>query len=204
MELKMLESIKSYFCLDDEIEKLLKTKEQKDRNKILKNIINSDNGAIKIVYILININLNDKDIKNIFNLLENLDSDKYPIYEILNLLHSNNAEIRNQGIELLKEYDNNIISNIVKELITEDSSFTLLAFKILGGVSIDDKRDYILELLENEENVDVAMNAVEYLQNIAEARDIMILNQLKEKFKNSKYASFTIDLAIDNISKNNI
>jgi HEAT repeat protein len=57
----------------------------------------------------------------------------------------------------------------------------------------------MLELLEKEEDINVAMTAVDYLAEIGTPNDIDILERLKDRFKDDYYANFAIDRAISSI-----
>jgi 2C-methyl-D-erythritol 2,4-cyclodiphosphate synthase len=54
----------------------------------------------------------------------------------------------------------------------------------------------LVELLETEQDVNVAMTAVDYLAEIGEEEDIALLETVKERFKDEYYAVFAVDQAI--------
>ena len=54
----------------------------------------------------------------------------------------------------------------------------------------------LIELLETEDDINVAMTAVDYMGEIGEVEDIPLLESLKERFTGDFYAEFAVDGAI--------
>ena len=70
------------------------------------------------------------------------------------------------------------------------------SINVLGDVNFPESRDMLVELLEDEEDINVAMTAVDYMGEIGEVEDIELLESLKERFKDDVYANFAVDGAI--------
>ena len=131
--------------------------------------------------------------------LSNMDPDKAPIEEVMELLKLPNAYIRNLGISILQDYGPAIKYYIVKFLIGDDYDLRIFAINVLGDVNFAESRDMLIELLEGEENINVAMTAVDYMAEIGQPEDIALLKEVKERFKDESYAQFAIDAAIEAI-----
>jgi hypothetical protein len=54
----------------------------------------------------------------------------------------------------------------------------------------------LVELLQKEQDINVAMTAVDYLAEIGEIVDIPLLDSLKDKFSNEPYVVFAVNNAI--------
>ena len=54
----------------------------------------------------------------------------------------------------------------------------------------------LVELLEDEQDINVAMTAVDYMGEIGEEKDIELLEEIKDRFKDEVYAQFAVDGAI--------
>ncbi len=132
-------------------------------------------------------------------ILSNMDPDEAPIEGVMELLKLSNAYVRNLGISILQDYGPAIKYYIVKFLIGDDYDLRIFAINVLGDVNFPESRDMLIELLEGEENINVAMTAVDYMAEIGQPEDVELLKQVKERFKDESYAQFAIDAAIKSI-----
>ncbi|MEA3354063.1 MAG: HEAT repeat domain-containing protein [Campylobacterota bacterium] len=118
---------------------------------------------------------------------------------IFKMLQASNAYLRNKAITFLQEYGETAKPFISKLLHNDDKDIRIFAVNILGDVNYEDSRDMLLDLIENEENINVIMTAVDYLGEIGELEDMEELLSLKEKFSKEPYVAFGIDLACEKI-----
>ena len=132
-------------------------------------------------------------IASVISLME--PNDKL-IESIMGLLKLENAYVRNLGISILRNYGTAIKYYIVKFLIGDDRDLRIFAINVLGDVNFAESRGMLVELLENEEDINVAMTAVDYMGEIGELNDIELLESLKERFNKSVYVNFAVDSAI--------
>jgi HEAT repeat protein len=116
----------------------------------------------------------------------------------MDLLKIKNAYIRNLGITTLQSYGDAIKYYIVKFLIGEDRDLRIFAINVLGDVNFPESREMLVELLEHEQDVNVAMTAVDYMAEIGEPRDIPLLESVKSRF-DEPYVAFAVDNAIRTI-----
>jgi HEAT repeat protein len=86
----------------------------------------------------------------------------------------------------------------VKFLIGDDRDLRIFAINVLGDVNFAQSRDMLIELLENESDINVAMTAVDYMAEIGEMEDIPLLETVKSRFQDA-YVDFAIDNAIRSI-----
>jgi len=177
----------SYFYNEDEHDK---------KHYALDSFVNFDDGLIELIEILKD-EEQDKDILTyVATIFVGLDPKDAPIDDIMELLKIENAFIRNLGISILQSYGSEIKYYIVKFLIGNDRDLRIFAINVLGDVNFEESRDMMLELLESEEDINVAMTAVDYLAEIGEEEDIEILEGLKDRFKGDPYATFAVDNTI--------
>jgi len=141
-----------------------------------------------------------KDISTrIATVVSGMDAANVPIDTIMDLLKLENAYIRNLGISMLTHFGSAIKYNIVKFLIGEDKNLRIFAINVLGDVNFPESREMLLELLENEQNINVSMTAVDYMAEIGKIEDIPLLESLKDRFNAESYAEYAIDNAINSI-----
>ncbi|WP_372999176.1 HEAT repeat domain-containing protein [Sulfurimonas sp.] len=128
--------------------------------------------------------------------ISNMDPESAPIESIMELLKLDNAYVRNLGISILRDFGDAIKYYIVKFLIGDDRDLRIFAINVLGDVDFAESRDMLIELLEDEEDINVAMTAVDYMGEIGEEEDIELLESLKARFNNEFYVEFAVDGAI--------
>ena len=139
----------------------------------------------------------DKEISTkVAAVVSNMDPEEAPIETIMDLLKLHNAYTRNLGISMLRDFGDAIKYYIVKFLIGDDRDLRIFAINVLGDVNFAESRDMLIELLETEEDINVAMTAVDYMSEIGEVEDIPLLESLKERFNGDVYAEFAVDGAI--------
>lgn len=134
----------------------------------------------------------------IASVLSKLERKRAPIEAVMELLKVHNAYIRNLGITILQDYGDAIKYYIVKFLIGDDSDLRIFAINVLGDVNFAESREMLVELLERETEINVAMTAVDYMAEIGEEADIPLLESLKERF-NDFYVTFAVDNAVRSI-----
>ena len=130
------------------------------------------------------------------SVISSMNPEDAPIEHIMDLLKLENAYTRNLGISILKDFGEAIKYYIVKFLIGDDKDLRIFAINVLGDVDFAESRDMLVELLEDEEDINVAMTAVDYMAEIGEEEDIELLEKVKDRFKDEVYAEFAIDGAI--------
>ncbi|MDD5717577.1 MAG: HEAT repeat domain-containing protein [Sulfuricurvum sp.] len=155
-----------------------------------------DGGGKMLVRLLVDNPFIYKDMAvNIASQLSKMDRKRAPIESVMELLKVRNAYIRNLGITTLQSYGDAIKYYIVKFLIGNDRDLRIFAINVLGDVNFPESREMLVELLENEHDVNVAMTAVDYMAEIGEPQDIPLLESIKGRF-DDPYVAFAVDNAI--------
>ncbi|MEA2100151.1 MAG: HEAT repeat domain-containing protein [Campylobacterota bacterium] len=152
-------------------------------------------GEYLIAYIN-NENIDNRLSTKIAAVISNMDPDDAPIEAIMDLLKLDDAYIRNLGISILRDFGNAIKYYIVKFLIGDDRDLRIFAINVLGDVDFAESRDMLVELLETEEDINVAMTAVDYMGEIGEEEDIPLLESLKDRFSGDFYVEFAVNSTI--------
>jgi HEAT repeat protein len=158
-----------------------------------------EEGGRYLVSMLIDPGLHRDIAAAIGAILAKMDRKKAPIESIMELLKERNAYIRNLGISLLQDYGDAIKYYIVKFLIGDDRDLRIFAINVLGDVNFAESREMLIELLEHEQDINVAMTAVDYMAEIGEEEDVPLLESLKERFKHDAYVGFCVDGAVSSI-----
>ncbi|MBC8238767.1 MAG: HEAT repeat domain-containing protein [Helicobacteraceae bacterium] len=192
----VIEELPKFASLDDAVGFFQTSKEFDKMDYAIEEIAKFDKGGSFLVS-YINNDTADKNISTkIASVISSMNPDDAPIDEIMDLLKLENAYIRNLGISILRDFGNAIKYYIVKFLIGDDRDLRIFAINVLGDVDFAESRDMLVELLETEEDINVAMTAVDYMGEIGEMEDIDLLESLKERFAGDFYAEFAVDSAI--------
>lgn len=158
-----------------------------------------DGGGEALVKFLMKIPYVHKDIASkIASTLSKMDGARAPIESVMGLLKVRNAYIRNLGITTLQSYGDAIKYYIIKFLIGDDRDLRIFAINVLGDVNFSESREMLIEVLEKESDINVAMTAVDYMAEIGEVVDIPLLESVKGRFHDA-YVDFAIDNAIRSI-----
>ena len=189
IEFNTLDECLEFYKNEDELEK---------KYYAIEKMVEFSNGADELVKLL-EIEDEQKITSFMGSVLAKIEPEQAPIEAILELLNSENAFIRNLAISILRDYGKEIKYYIVKYLLGEDRDLRIFAINVLGDVEFAESRDMLIELLENEADLNVAMTAVDYLAEIGEIEDIGLLESLKDRFNQDPYVEFGVNSAIKSI-----
>jgi HEAT repeat protein len=186
-ELASLEEAIAYFHAAEDVAQ---------RDYAIEEIVKFEDGGEFLVEYINDDNVDTQISTKIASVISNMDPDDAPIENIMDLLKLENAYIRNLAISILRNFGDSIKYYIVKFLIGDDRDLRIFAINVLGDVDFSESRDMLVELLEKEEDINVAMTAVDYMGEIGEEEDIPLLESLKERFSGDFYVEFAVDGAI--------
>jgi len=167
-----------------------------NRDYAIEEIIKFEGGGDYLISFINDENVDKNTATKIAAVISNIDPDDAPIEAIMDLLKLENAYIRNLGISILRDFGNAIKYYIVKFLIGDDRDLRIFAINVLGDVDFAESRDMLVELLESEEDINVAMTAVDYMGEIGEEEDMPLLESLKDRFSGDAYVEFAVNGAI--------
>lgn len=176
-----------FFQTNDDLDK---------KDHLVEEIAKFDGGADFLVNYINNADADKNVSTKIASVLSNMEPDDELIESIMELLKLDNAYTRNLGISILRDFGDAIKYYIVKFLIGDDRDLRIFAINVLGDVNFSESRDMMIELLETEDDINVAMTAVDYLGEIGEMEDIALLETLKDRFSGDFYVNFAVDRAI--------
>ena len=195
-EQQVIEELPELSTLEEAIEFFESTEDNEKKDYAVEEIAKFRDGDQYLVSYIDNDEVDKKISTKVASVLSTLEPTDELIEAIMELLKLDNAYIRNLGISILRDFGSAIKYYIVKFLIGDDRDLRIFAINVLGDVDFAESRDMLVELLEGEEDINVAMTAVDYMAEIGEEEDIPLLESLKDRFGNDVYAEFAVDNAI--------
>ena len=195
----IIEELPKFSSLENAIAFFQSSDESDKVDYVVEEIMKFDKGAKFLVSCINDDSVEKNTLTKIASALSSMNSDDAPIEDIMELLKLENAYVRSLGISIHRDYGDSIKYYIVKFLIGNDRDLRIFAINVLGDVDFSESRDMLRELLETEEDINVAMTAVDYMGEIGEVEDVVLLESLKERFKSDVYAQFAVDTAIKSI-----
>jgi len=191
-----VEELPTFSTLEDAIDFFNSQDDMDKKDYAIEEISRLHNGGSFLISYINNEEVDKRISTKVAAVISNMDPDDAPVEEIMDLLKLNNAYIRNLGISILRDFGDSIKYYIVKFLIGDDRDLRIFAINVLGDVDFAESRDMLVELLETEEDINVAMTAVDYMGEIGEPEDISLLESLKERFSGDFYAEFAVNTAV--------
>jgi HEAT repeat protein len=191
-----VEELPKFSTLEEAITYFESSSNRDNKDYAIEEIAKFDESVEYLISCIKKEDIDKSFLTKIASVLSTLDPEDAPIEEIMELLKEDNAYVRNLAISVLRDFGDAIKYYIVKFLIGEDRDLRIFAINVLGDVNFAESRDMLVELLEDEEDINVAMTAVDYMAEIGEEKDIELLESLKARFNNEFYVEFAVDGAI--------
>ncbi|MEA2073416.1 MAG: HEAT repeat domain-containing protein [Campylobacterota bacterium] len=188
--------LESYSNLEEAIEAFNDAEDDTQKDYTIDEIVKFHGGSEFLIEHIQDSEIHKNVATKIASVISAMEPDEAPIEKIMDLLKLDDAYVRNLGISMLRDFGGSIKYYIVKFLIGDDRDLRIFAINVLGDVDFAESRDMLVELLESEEDVNVAMTAVDYMGEIGEVEDIELLESLKERFSGEVYVEFAVDGAV--------
>jgi HEAT repeat protein len=136
----------------------------------------------------------------ILNALAHLCDDE-AIAGLVHCLRSEDAALRNEAIEVLKEVPNEIEPIIHTLLNDSDSDVRIFAVNILESLRHKNVEKWLINVIEKDAHLNVCATAVDLLSEIGSEIALPALKQLKIRFEDEPYICFSVDLALKRIEE---
>jgi HEAT repeat protein len=116
-------------------------------------------------------------------------------------MRSEDAALRNEAIEAMKQLPE-AVAPIMQALLTDtDSDLRILSVNILESLRHPDVEKWLIEVIARDPHVNVCATAVDLLGEVGSSDALEPLRRLKARFADEPYMQFAADLAIKRISE---
>lgn len=134
----------------------------------------------------------------ILNALAHL-GDSVAIAGLVQCLRSENAALRNEAIEVLKDIPDKVVPIIDNLLNDTDSDVRIFAVNILESLRHENVEKWLINVIEKDPHLNVCAAAVDLLAEVGTEFAVTSLKHLKVRFEDEPYICFSVDLALKRI-----
>jgi len=127
--------------------------------------------------------------------------DNDAITGLIHCLSSDDAALRNEAIEVLKEIPQHVEPIIDALLLDTDSDVRIFAVNILESLRHKNVEKWLIQVIEKDAHVNVCATAVDLLSEVGSEKALPALKNLKNRFADEPYICFSTDLAIKRIEE---
>ncbi|MBK9444497.1 MAG: HEAT repeat domain-containing protein [Comamonadaceae bacterium] len=121
---------------------------------------------------------------------------------LVDCLRSEDAALRNEAIEAMKQLPDEV-APIMHGLLTDaDPDVRIFSVNVLESLRHPDVELWLIEVITQDAHVNVCATAVDLLSEVGSAAALAPLQQLKAHFEDEPYMQFAANLALRRINEN--
>jgi HEAT repeat protein len=128
--------------------------------------------------------------------------DREAVTGLVKCLSSEDAALRNEAIEAMKELPDEVVPIMGGLLKDSDPDVRIFAVNILESLRHPDVEKWLVDVIENDSQVNVCATAVDLLSEVGTSYSMDALKRLKTRFPDEPYILFAADLALKSIIDN--
>ena len=127
--------------------------------------------------------------------------DEIAISGLIDCLKSDDAHLRNSAIEALQQIPEQVAPYIENLLHDKEPDVRIFTINILESLRHPKVVKWLIDVIENDENVNVCATALDLLAELGTEESIQAIKKVKERFKNEPYIQFASDIALRRIGE---
>jgi len=120
---------------------------------------------------------------------------------LVECLHSEDAALRNEAIEAMKQMSDEVAPIMFGLLHDADSDVRIFAVNILESLRHPDVESWLIDVIETDAHVNVCATAVDLLGEVGSAASREALLHLKARFHDVQFVQFASDIALRRIDE---
>jgi HEAT repeat protein len=125
--------------------------------------------------------------------------DSKAVAGLVDCLRSEDAALRNEAIEAMKQLPDEVAPIMQGLLADDDPDVRIFAVNILESLRHPDVESWLIEVIETDAHVNVCATALDLLSEVGTAWALEPLARLKARFADEPYIQFAADLALRRI-----
>ncbi len=126
--------------------------------------------------------------------------DEAAIRELIELLHSDSAALRNEVIEILQQLPDEVSTHIQALLYHQNSDIRIFALNILQTLCHPDTPKWLVNVIDHESHVNVCATALDVIAEVSSVEILPALEKLKTRFTDP-YIRFAVEATIKRIQQ---
>lgn len=128
--------------------------------------------------------------------------DEDAINGLVDCLRSEDAALRNESIEVMKQLPDEVAPIMLELLHDADPDVRIFAVNILESLRHPQVEAWLIEVITQDPVVNVCATALDLLVEVGSKDSISALQQLKNRFIDEPFIQFAVDLALKRITEN--
>jgi len=120
---------------------------------------------------------------------------------LLPCLRSDDAFLRNEAIEVLKQLPEALAPMMETLLKDQDPDVRIFAVNVLESLRHPSVVQWLMNVIENDPHVNVVATALDLLSEVGDEKCIEALLRAQERFSNEPYLQFAVRTALDRIEQ---
>jgi len=128
--------------------------------------------------------------------------DAVAVAGLVECLRSEDALLRNESIEVMKQLPDEVAPIMRGLLADPDADVRVFAVNILESLCHPDVEPWLVDVIKHDENVNVCATALDLLVEVGSKSSEEPLKFLKIRFPDEPYIQFAVDLALKRLIEN--
>ena len=125
--------------------------------------------------------------------------DAQAVAGLVDCLRSEDAALRNEAIEAMKQLPNEVAPIMHGLLSDADPDVRIFTVNVLESLRHPQVESWLIDVINTDAHVNVCATAVDLLSELASNAALLPLQKLKRRFSDEPYLQFAVDLAISRI-----
>lgn len=165
-----------------------------------RDLVNCPNAAAALVEQLkLELDLSVREV--ILTTLTRL-GDATAVAGLVDCLRSEDAALRNEAIEAMKQLPDEVAPIMHGLLMDADPDVRIFTVNVLESLRHPDVESWLIEVITQDAHVNVCATAVDLLSEVGTVAALAPLQQLKVRFSEEPYMQFAANLALRRINEN--
>jgi HEAT repeat protein len=126
--------------------------------------------------------------------------DETAVAGLVDCLRSEDALLRNESIEVMKQLPDRVAPIMQSLLVDPDPDVRIFAVNILESLRHPDVETWLIDVIQNDANVNVCATALDLVAEVGSKASAQPLIRLKERFADEPYICFAVEMALKRIA----